>query len=114
MQALARPTWRLVLEPISYRCDAILSVVSWSSHQLSVRRRTMALYTHRVQAVLTEAQFQELTKVAEAAGRPVSVMIREAVETTYLRDVAERRRRAALEQLLSLDAPVSDWGQMEG
>jgi predicted DNA-binding protein len=73
----------------------------------------MARYTHRVQAVLTELQYQELAELAEAAGRPVSVMVREAIETTYLRHVAERRRHSALEQLLSLDAPVADWEQME-
>lgn len=73
----------------------------------------MTRYTRRVQAVLTEAQFQELAEIAKTAGRPVSVMIREAVETTYLRDIASRRRQAALEQLLALNAPVADWEQME-
>jgi predicted DNA-binding protein len=73
----------------------------------------MAVYTKRVQTVLTEVQYEALTQLADETGKPVSVLIREAVEDTYLAEVERRRRRVALEKLLALDAPVADWDQME-
>ena len=73
----------------------------------------MAIYTKRVQTVLTDEQFAFLTRLAEEAGKPISLLIREAVETTYIEKAAEERRRSALERLLALDAPVAEWEQME-
>jgi hypothetical protein len=45
--------------------------------------------------------------------KPVSVLVREAVERVYFKQAVLRRRRTALKSLLSLNAPVSDWEQME-
>ena len=73
----------------------------------------MAVYTKRVQTVLTEDQYETLSRLALEAGKPVSLLIREAIEAVYMVPVDLDRRRAALESLLSLDAPVADWEQME-
>jgi len=73
----------------------------------------MATYTRRVQAVLTEEQYETLSRLSEEMEKPLSVLIREAVEKVYLEEVERGRRRAALQRLLSLEAPVADWEQME-
>jgi hypothetical protein len=70
-------------------------------------------YTRRVQTVLTNEQFETLNGIAAASGKPLSQLIREAVETTYVEVAARDRRRAALADLLSAQAPVGDWEHME-
>lgn len=73
----------------------------------------MAIYTRRVQTVLTDEQYRTLKHLSEKEDRPVSELVREAVKKVYLRKEALSRRRAALESLLSLEAPVTDWEEME-
>ena len=63
--------------------------------------------------MLTEEQYETLSRLAEEMEKPLSVLIREAVEQVYLEQVDQERRRAALRRLLSLEAPVADWDQME-
>ena len=72
----------------------------------------MATYVKRVQTVLTEEEYQNLTRLAEERSKPLSVLVREAVEA-YFQQAALERRRAALKRLLSMETPVSDWPQME-
>lgn len=73
----------------------------------------MAVYTKRVQTVLTEEQYEILSQLALKQDKPLSVLIREAIEKIYFAEVDRQRRRAALANLLSLDAPVADWEEME-
>ena len=73
----------------------------------------MAVYTKRVQAALTDDQYESLSRLSQQVQKPVSVLIREAIEAVYFKPVDRDRRRAALESLLSLDAPVADWEHME-
>jgi predicted DNA-binding protein len=73
----------------------------------------MAIYTRRVQAVLTEAQYELLRQLAEKSGQPVSLLVREAVEKVYFEKADLERRQAALDRLLKLDAPVGSWTEME-
>lgn len=73
----------------------------------------MALYTKRIQTMLTEEQNEKLTELAEEQGKPVSVLVREAIEHTYFVQAEREARRAALNNLISLEAPVADWEQME-
>lgn len=73
----------------------------------------MARYTERVQTVLTQEQYEKLVALAEEKQQAVSVLIREAVEQVYFVEMDQRRRQQALERILSLEAPVSDWTQME-
>lgn len=63
--------------------------------------------------MLTEEQYQALSRLAEEMEKPLSVLIREAVEQVYLEQADQERRRAALRRLLALEAPVADWDQME-
>lgn len=73
----------------------------------------MAVYTRRVQTVLTEEQYATLCQVSLELGRPISLLIREAIEKVYFKEADAKRRQAALASLLSLKAPVADWEQME-
>lgn len=73
----------------------------------------MVQYTRRIQAVLTAEQYEMLSDLSDETGKPVSQLVREAVEKVYLEKASEERRQAALEKLLSLDAPVADWQEME-
>ncbi|MBU0511575.1 MAG: hypothetical protein KKD28_13250 [Chloroflexi bacterium] len=73
----------------------------------------MATYTKRVQSVLTEEQYNKLTHLAAEQSKPVSLLIREAVDFMYFAKAERQRRRAALDRILSLDAPAADWEQME-
>jgi hypothetical protein len=73
----------------------------------------MTAYTRRVQTVLTDQQFEELFQLALETSKPVSVLVREAVETAYFVPKQRQQRLKALERLLALNAPVADWEQME-
>lgn len=73
----------------------------------------MATYTERVQTVLTEEQNERLIQLAQQKDKPVSVLIREAIEQTYFVEMDRQRRHKALDRLLSLEAPVADWDKME-
>lgn len=73
----------------------------------------MGRYTKRIQAVLTEEQYEMLSELSDQTGKPVSQLVREAVERIYLEKASEERRQAALDNLLSLNAPVADWEEME-
>ncbi len=73
----------------------------------------MALYNQRVQTVLTEEQHRRLTLIAAQSGKPLSVLIREAVEMTYFAPQDAAARLEALWELLGLNAPVADWEEME-
>lgn len=72
-----------------------------------------AIYTERVQTVLTKEQYGLLTAVAQEERKAISVLIREAIEDVYFAEEARRRRRQALAELIALDAPVDDWPKME-
>lgn len=73
----------------------------------------MSIYTQRVQTVLTDKQFTELSQLATEMNKPMSVLVREAIETVYFEQKQREQRLEALEKLLLLDAPVADWEQME-
>ena len=73
----------------------------------------MPIYTKRIQAMLSEEQYRDLHRVARKQHKPISHLVREAIETVYFHASPIERRREALEDLLSLEAPVADWEQME-
>lgn len=72
-----------------------------------------ATYTERVQTVLTKEQYDLLTEVAREERKAVSILVREAVEEVYFTKEARRRQREALAELITLNAPVDDWPEME-
>jgi len=63
--------------------------------------------------VLTEEQHTTLCQLSLELGKPLSLLIRDAIEKVYFEQAQRERRRAALASLLSLEAPVADWEQME-
>ena len=73
----------------------------------------MSVYTERVQTVLTAKQYRQLSEIAVESGKALSVLVREAVEIVYLAPKQEEDRLEALHELLSLNATVADWEQME-
>lgn len=73
----------------------------------------MPVYASRIQCLITEAQYRELLRISKKQHKPLSQLVREAIEEVYLRESATVQRRKALQELLSLQAPVADWGQME-
>ncbi len=66
-----------------------------------------------IKAVLTEEQYTLLCSLAKEQGKPVSALIREAIEQVYLKEAIRRRRQSAVERLIALSAPVADWERME-
>jgi len=75
--------------------------------------KTTILRAKRVQTVLSAEQYELLLQVAKKKQKTVSALVREAVETECLDEELRVTRKHALEDLLSLDAPVSDWEKME-
>lgn len=73
----------------------------------------MAVYTRRVQAVLSDDRYEALQRLSRDLGKPVSILVRDAIEQVYFERARRERRRAALDALLALDAPVAEWDQME-
>lgn len=73
----------------------------------------MATYTERVQTLLSKEQFRALERLSRKSHKPISILLRDAVESIYFRKIALDQRRAAVRHLTSLDAPVSGWEQME-
>jgi len=70
-------------------------------------------YVKRVQAMLTEQQFKLLQEYAQEVGKPLGVLIREAVEQSLIIDLERRRKQKALEWIFSQELPVDDWEAME-
>jgi hypothetical protein len=77
------------------------------------KQKTSSAYTKRVQTVLTEEQYELLLRIAKEENKPISVLIREAIEEEYFKKVVLQQREKALKSLLSLEAPVADWEEME-
>ena len=73
----------------------------------------MGTYIKRVQTVLTQDQFRKLTQLSETTGKPLSLLIREAIEKVYFEQAQHEQRQQALETLLALNAPVDEWVVME-
>jgi predicted transcriptional regulator len=73
----------------------------------------MNVYTRRLQTMLTEEQYAALEKIAIESHRPISVLIREAIEKTYLDQSRRACRRAALKRLVAMQAPVDEWEKIE-
>ncbi|MBL7162981.1 MAG: hypothetical protein ISS57_10275 [Anaerolineales bacterium] len=73
----------------------------------------MAVYTKRVQTVLTVEQYKKLSDLAEKKEQPISVLVRDAIDEVYFQQIKQQQRREALKRLLALGAPVTDWEQTE-
>ncbi|MBP7963492.1 MAG: ribbon-helix-helix protein, CopG family [Caldilineaceae bacterium] len=80
----------------------------------------MAIYKHRVQAVLDEEQYDLLQSLAQERETTVSGLIREAVQVYYVADAVKARRMAALRGLYAMGQEAEargevmpDWEELE-
>ena len=56
----------------------------------------MAVYSQRVQTMLTTEQYGVLAQLATQEQKPVSVLVREAIEKVYFAEAERQRRQRAL------------------
>ncbi len=71
----------------------------------------MCMYTERTQVLLSPEQIQRVKRLARQTHRSVGAVIRDAVDAYA--SVPADERRAAVERLIRLDAPVDDWEVMK-
>ena len=78
----------------------------------------MSRYTKKVQVLLTEEQYRELSTLAAQEHKKVGVIVREAVEQTCLAKNKQERIRQAATELLELSKtaevePPADYHEWE-
>lgn len=71
----------------------------------------MSMYTERTQVLLSPEQHQRLKRLASRTHKSVGAVIRDAVDAYTT--VPPMERRAAVERLIGLEAPVDDWEAMK-
>jgi hypothetical protein len=72
----------------------------------------MGTMTRRLQILVDDRRYALLEREAEATGRPVAELIREAIDTRYGVDLDARH--AAYRQILAAEPmPVDDWAVMK-
>lgn len=71
----------------------------------------MCMFTERTQVLLSPEQLARLKRIAARDGRSVGSVIREAVDSFV--EAAPDSRDRALRSIMSMNAPVDDWGVMK-
>lgn len=71
----------------------------------------MRKYIKRTQVLLSEEQYERLTREARARGESMGSLIREAVDRAY--DDDRERKLKLVEEIAAMNLPVSDWDEME-
>lgn len=72
----------------------------------------MASMTHRLQVLLDDERYALLDRESSATGRPVSELVREAIDQRYRVDLDARR--AAYQRIVAAEPmPVDDWDVMK-
>lgn len=69
------------------------------------------MFSERTQVLLSPAQVEKLKRIAARDGRSVGAVIREAIETYTDPGIDSRRR--AVQEMLTMGAPVDDWEMMK-
>ncbi|HKZ51283.1 MAG TPA: ribbon-helix-helix protein, CopG family [Dehalococcoidia bacterium] len=72
----------------------------------------MRVLRKRVQLLLSQAQYEELRRIAKGRRRSLGALIREAIDREYLHSHREAAI-VAVEELASLSLPVASWEEME-
>ena len=75
--------------------------------------RAARKYVRRVQTMLTEQQYELIREYAQEVQKPVSALIREAVEDALIVDLEQHRKKKALAWMARQNLPVDDWEVME-
>lgn len=73
----------------------------------------MATMTRRLQLLLDDARMERLEKRAEAGGRSVASLIREAIDIAYPPTDLARRQQAVERILAAPPMPVEGWAEMK-
>jgi hypothetical protein len=69
------------------------------------------MFSERTQVLLSPAQVEKLKRIAARDGRSVGAVIRDAVDTYTDPGIDSRRR--AVQEMLTINAPVDDWEVMK-
>ncbi len=72
----------------------------------------MADRMHRAQILFPEDEYRRLKAAAQEQRRSIGSLVREAV-ARQIGDEGRQKRIEAARRLISLNAPVADWPQME-
>jgi predicted DNA-binding protein len=62
----------------------------------------MQKYSKKIQVLLTEEQFQDLTEIADQKKKKLGAIVREAIEAHYLKKANQRKVSKAVDNLLEL------------
>lgn len=73
----------------------------------------MSICSRRLQTMPTEEHYQSLSQLSAGTSRLIGMLIREAVENTCFEQAGRAERVAAAQRLITMNAPVADWPQME-
>ena len=73
----------------------------------------MPTLTHKIQVLLDDEQHRALLALAKSQGKPLSVLLREAVVGQLLKKARQTAKQKAFEEIVAMDLPVADWSQME-
>src|SRR5204862_7290887 len=95
------------------RIHTILAVPHYTIEAIVCWGGPMAIHTKRVQTMLTEEQLRELSRLSAEQNKPISLLVREAIDRVYFQEQQRARRRAALGRLLAIEAPVADRAEMD-
>jgi predicted transcriptional regulator len=71
----------------------------------------MCMYSERTQVLLSPEQLARLKRIASRDGRSVGAVIRDAVDAFVGAEPDSRKR--AIQDLISMNAPVDDWEVMK-
>lgn len=72
----------------------------------------MRMFNERTQVLLSKRQLAELRRRARREKKSVGAVIRDAVDA-YTGAPSDDQRRAALERLVAMNAPVDEWPIMK-
>ena len=73
----------------------------------------MATSAKTISISLPTSQYVRLATVGKQQGKAPEQLVKEAVEEKYFDSSTRTEKQRALETILGLDLPVSDWQQME-
>ena len=71
----------------------------------------MCVFSERTQVLLSPEQLARLKRIAARDGKSVGAVIREAVDGFIFAEPGVRQR--AVQEMLSMNAPVDDWEVMK-
>jgi len=73
----------------------------------------MPTLIHKVQVLVDDQQHKALLALAKAQGKPLSVLLREAVVEQLLKKARRTAKQKAFEEIAAMDLPVGEWSEME-